>query len=145
VTAGVSWNDLEMDRAVISGGSVLFQKGDRPVSSPETTGDVAASYVFALGDGFKGRVSTSANYTSSLSYRMVSSPGAPAVVQDGDAMVSLRARFSIESPDHWTATLYGDNLNDERGSPVRAFIGVDNWDARVRPRTVGAQLDYHLR
>jgi iron complex outermembrane recepter protein len=145
VTAGISWNDLEMDRAVISGGSVLFQKGDRPVSSPETTGDLAASYVFALGDGFKGRVSTSANYSSSLSYRMVSSPGSPAVVQDGDAMVFLRARFSIESPDHWTATLYGDNLNNERGSPVRAFIGVDNWDARVRPRTVGVQLDYHLR
>jgi outer membrane receptor protein involved in Fe transport len=141
----VSWNNLELDHDVISDGSILFRKGDRPISSPETTAGAGAEYRFGLGSGgFHGRWAVSANYTSSQSYRMVPSLGEPAVIQDGDPMIFVRAHLSIDSPDHWTATLYGDNLNNERGAPVRAFIGVENWDARVRPRTVGVQLDYHL-
>ena len=45
----ISWNDLEMDGPGSSNGGVLFQKGDRPIASPETTGYLSADYHFPIG------------------------------------------------------------------------------------------------
>jgi outer membrane receptor protein involved in Fe transport len=141
----VSWNDLKLDSDVISGGSLLFHKGDRPNSSPELTASASADYAFALGgSGYRGRVAIGANYTSSQDYRGVGSILLP-IVQKGDPMTFTHASLSVEAPSHWTATLFGDNLNNEQGAPVRAFIGTPNWDARVRPRTIGLQLDYRFQ
>lgn len=143
--ASASWNDLEMDSTVFSNGGVLFHKGDRPNSSPETTANLAAEYRFQLGSsGLSGRAEVSGTYTSSMAYRGVGSLDAP-MVQDGDPMVLTHASFAVDFQDHWTATLYGDNLNNERGAPVKAFVGAPNWNARIRPRTIGLQLEYHLR
>lgn len=144
LTGSVSWNDLEMDANVVSNGEVLFAKGERPTSSPETTGGLSFDYAFALGSGgYIGRVDASANYTSPQAYRGLLGPSV--LVQNGDPMVFSNASFAIAWPAHWTATLYGDNLNNERGAPVKAFIGAPNWDARVRPRTFGLQVEYHLQ
>lgn len=139
-----SWNDLEMDTEVISGGVLLFDKGDRLNVSPEYTVGASADYDFPLGaNGFKGLFSASANYTSEMDTRTI------AVGQNiafGDAMLIARASFAIAAPDHWTATLFIDNLNNEQGSAVRFPIFHDflPWDTRVRPRTIGAQLEYRF-
>ena len=82
---------------------------------------------------------------SSQTYRSIPAPGEPLILQDGDPIVIGRAGLSIEEPHHWTTTLYIDNLNNERGSPVRAFVGADNYDARVRPRTIGLQIQYRFK
>jgi hypothetical protein len=145
LTASTSWNNLELNHDIFSGGSLLFHKGDRPNSSPELTAGASADYAFALGSrGYLGRISVSGNYTSTLAYRGVGNITEP-IVQNGDPMTFTRASFSIEAPAHWTATLFADNLNNERGAPVRAFVGTENWDARVRPRTAGVQLDYRFQ
>ncbi len=144
LTGSVSWNDLGFNSDIVSGGEIFFRKGDRPSFSPETTAGLSADYTFPIGrQGYTGRAGASANYTSSQTYRGIE--GVAVLVQSGDPMVFSRASLSVESPAHWTATLYGDNLNNERGAPVMAFIGAPNWDARVRPRTVGVQLEYRLR
>ena len=64
---------------------------------------------------------------------------------EGDAITLARAAFSIDFDPSWAATLFVDNLNNEKGVAVKGFPGVDDWNARVRPRTVGLQLDYRFR
>ncbi len=143
LNASLSWNNLELDGNVMSDGLILFNEGDRSSSSPEMTAGTSAQYSFALaGNGLTGRIAASAHYTSSQAYRNIL--GGRVVVQDGDSMLLARASFSIDSPRNWTATLYADNINNEKGAPVKAFIGVDNWNARIRPRTVGLQLQYEF-
>jgi iron complex outermembrane recepter protein len=130
-----SWNDLTVDSDVQSGNFLLFGKGDRLPFSPKYTAGVAADYSFPLhGDRLTGRLSTSANYTSTRNYVV---PGLPHI--ESDAMLIGRASFSIESRDRWVATLFADNVNNEDRTPFRAN-GI--WDAQVRPRTIGLQLEY---
>jgi iron complex outermembrane receptor protein len=141
VGANVSWNDLTMDADILSAGAVLFAKGDRPNFSPEYTAALFADYAFPLGgSGFKGRLSASGNYSSEQTFRGFSGP--VVVPAAGDPILVARAAFSIQSPNHWDLTIFGDNLNNEKGAVVgNPFFGADA-SARVRPRTVGVQMDY---
>ena len=137
----LSWNDLGMDSDVISGGVVLFDKGDRLNNSSEYTVGVNADYVFPLGkNGFEGSFSTSANYTSEQEWRTLIAGRRNIFVSD--SMTIARAAFSVSAPDHWTATLFVDNANNEGGSPAKR-PDVPSWSVRVRPRTIGLQLEYH--
>lgn len=140
----VSWNDLKMSGDVLSAGQVLYAKGDRPSGSLETTGGLSAVYAFTIGaGGMTGEISASANYSSPQSYRFLSASGA--TVQSGNAIVTSRASVAISS-DHWTYTLYGDNLNDEHGAVAMVFSGVvPDWTSRVRPFTAGLEVEYHFR
>jgi iron complex outermembrane receptor protein len=139
-----SWNNLEMDSAVYSGGLLLFHKGDRLSMSPETTAGASAAYAFALGaSGLMGRLSASANYTSAQRY--LANPGGPAFLPGtGDPMVIGRVGMSIDSAAHWTATLFVDNVNNERGAVIRPYE-LPDLTSRVRARTAGLQLEYHLK
>jgi iron complex outermembrane recepter protein len=65
-------------------------------------------------------------------------------IQRGEALTIGRTSFSIDSPDHWTTTLYVENVNNERGSPLVTYQTFRDWDARVRPRTFGAQIEYRF-
>ncbi len=136
-----SWNDLTMDADILSGGVLLFAKGDRPNFSPEYTVGASADYSFPLGGGFDGRLSASANYTSKQGFRTIY-PGVLSL-GFGDAMLIARTSFSIRGRNPWELTVFADNINNERGTVVGdPFTGPDA-DLRVRPRTIGVQLDYH--
>jgi outer membrane receptor protein involved in Fe transport len=51
-----------------------------------------------------------------------------------------RASFSVDAPQHWTATAYVENINNEKDA---INVGLTpTWDARVRPRTFGLQFEY---
>jgi len=140
----VSWNNLGIDGNVRSGGQLLYRDGDRPSGSPSTTAGMAASYAFPLGTaGTRGRLAASANYTSTQAYRTTS--GMSLLVQDSNSILVCRLSFAVDFADHWTATLYGDNINNERGTTAVMFPGVvPDWQARLRPLTVGLQAEYHL-
>jgi outer membrane receptor protein involved in Fe transport len=139
--ANFSWNDLQMDAAVFSGGALLFDKGDRLNLSSEYTAGVSIDYEVPLGrNGYSGRFSTSANYASEQDQRTVVSG-----VQrsgKGDDMFIARASFTLDFPDRWSATLLADNITNETDSPVRDSTGVADWSMRVRPRTIGVQVEY---
>ena len=142
--ATVSWNNLEMNSDVVSGGIVLFRKGDRPNASPETTAGVSGEYLFALGSsGYTGRFALSGNYTSFLANRGLS--GTTLYVQDGDPIVIARASVSIDSPSRWSARLFVDNLANYRRIVSETFIGAPDWEARVRPLTAGLEFEYRFR
>ncbi len=142
----LSWNDLGMDRAVISypssapDGVVLYDKGDRLSFSPEYTAGASLDYQVALGrNGFEGHFAASANYTSQQDWRIIL--GSDRVIASGDPMLIARTSFSVNAPEHWVATLFIDNINNEDGFPYRSPYGGFT-DTRVRPRTIGMQVEY---
>lgn len=140
--ANFSWNDLKMDDDTISAGAVLFAKGTRPSGSAKTTAGAGIDYSFDVGTGgLEGRLSASATYKSKLIYQGIGGVGVRSV---GDSMLTSRVSASLDSQANWSATLFVDNLNNEQGRAAQPFIGAADWIARVRPRTVGLQVDYRL-
>jgi iron complex outermembrane recepter protein len=138
--ANLSWNNLEFDSDVLSGGAILFGKGDRPGFSPEYTAGVSAAYAFSLGaSGYKAELSTLWNYTSPLNTTTVSVGSL-----ESDSILLGRASFSIEAPQHWSATLFASNINNEHGAISPPIANIPEWAPRPRPRTIGVQLEYHF-
>jgi iron complex outermembrane recepter protein len=143
----LGWNDLALDDDVYPPNSTvpLARKGDRLNMSPELTVGARADYVFAIGSrGYNGHLAVSGNYTSEQETRGMA--GVP-YLAPGDEMLTSRMSFSIESPSGWEASLFVDNANNEQGAALRwpPAVATPDWDVRVRPRTIGLQLDYAFR
>lgn len=139
-----SWNDLKMDSDVVTTGIALFSKGDRLNYSPEITGGLSVEYSFPIGgDGLLGHVAASGNYTSPMDFRTIQGSR---FIGRGNGILLTNASFSIEPSDgRWTATLFGENLNNEDGTPVAFPVPlIQTWDARLRPRTYGVQVELHF-
>ena len=138
-----SWNDLSIDENLnLANGEVLFEKGDRLNDSVEYTVGLTGDYSFPLGDdGLEAQLSASANYHTAQDVRNVAS--GTVFIFDGDDILTSRLSLTVISPDHWEVMLYGDNLGNEDGtvrpsqSPGRPF-----FNNRLRPRTVGLQVEY---
>jgi iron complex outermembrane recepter protein len=138
----VSWNDLKVSSAVLSGGTPLYLKGDRPSGSPETTAGVSADYLI-LAAGHNLHLAASANYTSPQTYRTVS--GTTLLVQGANSVFITRASIAFDLTSQWTASVYGENLNNWHGTTAVMFPAtVPDWDARLRPLTVGVQAEYRF-
>lgn len=136
-----SWNDLAEDSPVFSSNQLFFDEGERLANSPEYTAGASVDYVFPLGaGGFKGRLSASANYVSALQGVTAPTADTPRVLHTGDSMLLGRASFAVEALDHWTASLFVDNVSDEQG--VQRPELINDFTIRVRPRTIGLQLEY---
>lgn len=138
------WNDLQMDEDVLSDSILLFNAGDRLNLSPEYTISGAFAYTFPLGSsGFEASFSASATYVTKQDNRTIFL--GTFYSESGDEMLIGRAGFTVRAPEHWSATLFVDNINDEDGSPVKQpFPSVATWDTRVRPRTAGLQIEYRF-
>jgi iron complex outermembrane recepter protein len=132
------WNDLKHDADTFSGGTILFRKGSRLASSSEFAGAVSGDYSFPLGGkGFKGRLSASANYISEQQANTLNGP------IFGDSLMTARAGLALVAPDHWTATIFVDNISNEYGVLAAQGQGAE-FSPRMRPRTVGLQIDYRF-
>jgi iron complex outermembrane receptor protein len=143
VGLNMSWNNLKMDADIFSAGTLLFAKGDRPNFSPQYTLAATTEYSFPLtATGYRGRLSTSANYSSRQGYRTV--VGGAQALGFGNSMVVARTALAVQAPRHWELSVFADNINNEQGAVVgNPFFGTDGH-VRVRPRTVGAQLEYRF-
>lgn len=146
ISATFSWNDLTYDQTVysdITAGAPLFLKGDRLDLSPEYTASLSTSYLFLLGSsGLSGQISASEQYISvlnSVDIQLGSEANAPS-----NSLLIARANFSVIIPDHWSVSLFADNLANYKGDTL-ANADTFYWDTRPTPRTVGVRIDYHLR
>jgi len=141
ISGDVSANDLAMQGNVYSSGVIIFHKGDRPSGSPALTAGATAAYDFGFGSsGYTGHLSIAGNYSSPVSFRSVTGT---LQVASSDPVFTSRAAFTVDASKNWSATLFINNLNDYKGIVSPTFVGVSDWDARLRPRTIGVQLDYH--
>jgi outer membrane receptor protein involved in Fe transport len=144
VGATLSWNNLHFDSTTYQAGSPFFNEGDRPNESPEWTAGASAQYSFPLGQsGFQGQVSATGNFISSVHTTNLS-PGEPAQGIASNSVLITGGRFAIDFPEHWTVALFVDNANNWHGTTL-PVAGVEQQDTRLRPRTYGLRLDYHLR
>jgi iron complex outermembrane recepter protein len=142
IEVNVGWNDLTMDEDVFSLGTLVFEEGDRLNLSPETTAGASVDYAFPLsGGGLQGRLSASAHYMSEQSStNMLIGVRTFGV---GDSLVVGRLSAVLESRNHWTATLFVDNFNNEDGAVARnVILPIPDWSPRIRPRTIGVQFEY---
>jgi iron complex outermembrane recepter protein len=143
VSLGVSasWNDLAVDSPIYIGSSnvVLFDKGSRLNYSPELTVGAFADCSFPVGSGgYEAQLSLSGYYTSDQTFHGFG--GNTAFENPGDSVTMTRVSISLLSPKHWTAALFVDNANDEdAGMPA-----VSGYSPRLRPRTIGLQVDYQF-
>lgn len=150
VGATISWNNLEQDTDVYSGGAILFPKGSRLPNSSKYTGSLFATYSFPLGSpDTSGEFSVSGNYISGQpSYSQGLQGGF--VTTYGDNLAFLNAAFTVNFPNNWSMKLYGDNLTNEYGV-ITSLVGPGappsfaELAGRPRPRTVGLQVDYRYR
>lgn len=146
ITLGFGWNDVTMDGDVMSNGAILFAKGDRLAYSPEFTGGASAAYTVPFGDtGYKSQLSLSGNYHSREdASAFVETLNAYQTAYSNSEVIA-RAALSVISPNRWTATLFVDNLANWNGLPLPLAPGSapDN-SPRVRPRTMGVQVDFKL-
>lgn len=138
VGASVGWNDLTFDEAVLSGGGTRFEKGSRLPGSSEYTAAAFANYTFAIRD-WTAEISISGNYTTEQCVAGLSL----GEILCGDSLLTARTAFAVRGADHWTASLYADNLTDE-GGVAQPYI-TPEWSARPRPRTFGLQLEYRFK
>ena len=135
---GVSfgWNDLGADATVFDGGLPLIPAGGRLTESAEYTAGGHVSYSFPIGDtGFEGEFSGSVNYVSELLFY---SAGVGAVA--GDDLLTSRLSLAVNADENWRASVFVDNLTNEAGAVLPGRGGSP--EARLRPRTVGLQLEY---
>ncbi len=143
VDLSMSINNLTQDADVFSGSTLVFREGERLSLSPKYTANGSLAYAFAMGSGgYKGRLSASANYTSERNVRLGSAAG---VSVGNHALLVAGARFSVDSPQNWTASLFADNINNEQHAVLNVSAGAAPEGAlRLRPRTVGVQIDFHF-
>jgi outer membrane receptor protein involved in Fe transport len=139
LTVACSWNDLSVDENMFSGGVLLFERGARLNNSTEYTLGASLNYSVPVGGrGLEAGFSLSGTVTAALETRSLD--GATRSVTRGDEIGIGRASFFVQAPDKWTAMLFVDNFNDESGAVFKGTVPA--FDSRIRPRTIGVQLDY---
>jgi hypothetical protein len=144
VTVNSSWNDLTFDSDVESADGLLFAKGQRLNRSPEYTAGASIRYAFPLGKGgYTASLAASGSYTSQMSAPPQIGV-ANGIVFEGSNLVTARVSATVDAPAHWSLTAFVDNINNYDRSPFPEFPGLQEWNERVRPRTYGLQLEYHL-
>jgi iron complex outermembrane recepter protein len=142
VSASYSWNDLRVDEDVFAYNSagvpfVLYSEGSRLSLSPKYTASGSADYAFDLGSaGYQGRISTSVSHLS----EQIAARNTATSRFYVDPVTLLRATIGVESPSGWTASIFGDNLSNEKGVSRDQFS--PRWNTALRPRTIGVQFDY---
>jgi outer membrane receptor protein involved in Fe transport len=145
LSANVSWNDLSLTEEILAGDLQVFAAGDRLNYSPEYTANASAEYSWALSRALTAEFALSASYSSEqVNHIVQGNPPTLIVLARGDDFLSVRSRFSISSSGGWTASLFGDNLTNEDGS-MPGISPVPDWTQRVRPRTIGVQIDYRFK
>jgi outer membrane receptor protein involved in Fe transport len=88
------------------------------------------------GTGYEGRFSTSATYRPEV----IAARTSATTTFPAESLLMVRASLAIQSPDHWTASVFVDNLTNDDGLSIDAFS--PRWNTYIRPRTIGAQVEY---
>jgi iron complex outermembrane receptor protein len=137
----VGWNDLSLDSDVVSGGVVLFRKGDRPNESAQTTTSLSGQYEFPLGStGYRGELSATATYHSKLASRTIAS--GTLRTASSDSIFDNQIEMSLKSPEHWTTSLFASNVSNRFGITDNTPSSATLATVRQRPRIVGLQFEY---
>lgn len=142
LSGSIGWNDLAFDKEVIGpangfpvGSAVLARKGARLAGSPERTASGSGEYAFPLGNRWRGAIGGSVRYVSEI----INSRSLTGQVFSQEKLLISQANISIQAPENWSASLYVDNLSNEKGKTLDPF---PEWSSWLSPRTVGIHFQY---
>ena len=142
VTLAANWNNMEfssLDAGIAMGMAPYFSEGDGVPGTPDFSASLGANYGWQLSSNMMGDLTLSWNHKSSH----VASVGA---TEEADNRQYLNARFAVEIGDHFTVSVFGNNLTDEEGN---LFVQAGPlYLAQLRtietPRNFGIELSYEL-
>jgi iron complex outermembrane receptor protein len=119
--------------------------GQRLPRSPDWTANLSADYTIPVSVGkivLSGNLSYSSSYAPTRSDLGVNGTGYR--YDQGDILL-LTLRGAWTSPDeHWTVSVYGNNITDERYYLLRTGNFVGDYHVEAEPATWGVRLDYRF-
>jgi iron complex outermembrane receptor protein len=137
-----------------NGGALAIRRKGQLINFPRWTTGAWAEYAFPVSAGLEGRLNGSVSHQSNFGQLKPSlaSLGGDLPVKLFDAMTAARVSLELSRPGRWTATLFVDNLTDEKGTTYDTKVyessatfpatGYDSWNARVQPRTIGLMFEF---
>lgn len=140
----LGWNDLVLQEDIYAGSPsvLLFAEGTRVNDSPEWTGSVTAEYRTPfVATGLD--LVWAGNYTFSTERvgRYLNGATVSQGVSDTYGLVNTSVGLK---GDHWTISLFADNVFDEDAAIGSRSIFNSLQADRARPRTIGLQLNFHF-
>jgi outer membrane receptor protein involved in Fe transport len=145
-----SWNNLQISEDVFStnasGSRLMIPEGSRPAESPEYTVGADISYELGIGDRMTGVFSGGIDYASAMEGVRTLPAGAGFEIISFGEPTQARLSFALKSEAGWMATLFVDNLTDDNSGihPAPQPVVPIAYD-RLRPRTIGLQLDHRFK
>ena len=129
--ASAHWNEIEAD-----GDSPYFEDGEKVYGKPDWQASLALSGNYPLANGMEW------GWRTSVAYRDAVSTGGNPLLAELPSYTLLDASISL-SGDRWMASMYSQNLTDERYETATSPEGR-NLLYTGKPRSIGVRLSYDL-
>ncbi|MCY4323065.1 MAG: TonB-dependent receptor, partial [Gammaproteobacteria bacterium] len=129
--ASAHYNEIEAD-----GDSPYFEDGEKVYGKPDWQASLALSGNYPLGNGMEW------GWRTSVAYRDAVSTGGNSLLAELPSYTLLDASISL-SGDRWMASMYSQNLTDERYETATSPEGR-NLLYTGKPRSIGVRLSYDL-
>ncbi|WNC67724.1 TonB-dependent receptor [Thalassotalea nanhaiensis] len=142
LSAAASYNQAELSKD-LSVGSKFAPDGTELPNVPEFKGNISARYYQPI-FSYEGFIQATYSYVGERQSDIFKHSGGDLETDQREELASYSiANISagIEA-DSWTATIYVNNLTDERAELSK---GTASWDSTItvnRPRTIGVSLSY---
>ncbi|MCY4277042.1 MAG: TonB-dependent receptor [Gammaproteobacteria bacterium] len=129
--ASAHYNEIEAD-----GDSPYFEDGEKVYGKPDWQASLALSGNYPLGNGMEW------GWRTSVAYRDAVSTGGNSLLAELPSYTLLDVSISL-SGDRWMASMYSQNLTDERYETATSPEGR-NLLYTGKPRSIGVRLSYDL-
>lgn len=136
LTIGASFSLLDTEITEVLTPTDDVRKGDSLAFAPELQFNANARYDWTLSNGWDANAMVHVAY-SDQSYSDIIIINRDRI--DSWAMMGVSAGVSTES---WDATVYVDNLTDERAELSRNYVNDRQRATYARPRTMGLRVSY---
>jgi outer membrane receptor protein involved in Fe transport len=143
LSAAASYNKAELAED-LNVGTNFSPDGTELPSVPEFKGNISARYYQTVFDEYEGYVQATYSYVGERKSDIFKFSGGDLqqdLRDDLDSYAIANLSAGIEA-ENWTATIYINNLTDERAQLSK---GTSSWDSTItinRPRTLGVSFSY---
>jgi outer membrane receptor protein involved in Fe transport len=146
VDATAGWTDAFYDQTLVQDGQLLTKAGDK-LPTPLVTATIGSEYRYTPWAGAEGFARMDYDYNGGyLRSGSIDTFGNYPLTNNAPPVRYLSARIGFKT-DVWDASLYGNNLANERTSLFRYETTTttgDLKDTRMRPLTVGISAKYRF-
>jgi outer membrane receptor protein involved in Fe transport len=138
LTVGASFSLLDTEITEVLTPTDDVRKGDSLAFAPEQQFNANARYTWGISNGLDGHLMANIAY-SSESYSDIITINRDRI----QSWTMLGVSAGVSNQD-WDATLYVDNLTDERAELARNYVNDRPRATYARPRTMGLRLSYNF-